>query len=230
VNWSCAWQVEKFILFGLNFTDISIFKYRETVMTALEGKTKITAIVAVTVLVVGAVAAAVMTGVIPHSSSGTPPEVSTASVPAPAPAVAPEPLRKHVAGKAHAPVAKASIAEATPPPPPPACTNCGVVEGIESFTEKGPASGGGAVAGGVLGAIVGHQIGQGRGKELATVAGAVGGALAGNAIEKNVNKVTRYHVSVRMNDGSQQMFTLNSAPGVAMGDHVVIVNGAPVRQ
>jgi uncharacterized protein YcfJ len=199
-------------------------------MTGLEGKTKIAAIIAVSVLAVGAVAAAVMTGVIPHTFTATPPAASTASEPTPA--VTPAPIHKRVATKAQAPVAQTASAEATPPPPPSAssCTNCGVVEGIESYTEKGPASGGGAVAGGLLGAIVGHQIGNGRGKELATVAGAVGGAFAGNAIEKNANKVTRYHVGVRMNDGSQQLFTLTAPPSVAVGDHVVIVNGVPVRE
>ncbi len=199
-------------------------------MTGLEGKTKITAIIAVSVFAVGAVAAAVMTGVISHPFSTTPPEVSTASEPPPAATLAP--IHKHVAAKAHAPVAQTASAEAIPPPPPSAapCTNCGVVEGIESYAEQGPATGGGAVAGGLLGAIVGHQIGNGRGKELATVAGAVGGAFAGNAVEKNTNKVTHYHVGVRMNDGTQQLFSLNAPPSLAVGDHVVIVNGAPVRE
>lgn len=199
-------------------------------MTDLEGKTKIATIIAVSVFAVGAVAAAVMTGVIPHTFSATPSAALTASEPAPA--ATPAPIHKRMAAKALAPAAQTASAEATPPPPPSAasCTNCGVVEGIESYTEKGPASGGGAVAGGLLGAIVGHQIGNGRGKDLATVAGAVGGAFAGNAIEKNANKVTRYHVGVRMNDGTQQLFTLNAPPSVTVGDHVVIVNGVPVRE
>jgi hypothetical protein len=42
--------------------------------------------------------------------------------------------------------------------------------------------------------------------------------------------VTRYHVAVRMNDGTQQVFTVNAAPSLAVGDRVVIVNGAPVKQ
>jgi outer membrane lipoprotein SlyB len=82
----------------------------------------------------------------------------------------------------------------------------------------------------LIGGILGHQVGQGRGKDLATVAGVVGGALAGNAVEKNANKVTGYHVAVRMNDGSQQLFTLNAPPSLTVGDRVVITNGAPVRE
>jgi outer membrane lipoprotein SlyB len=124
-----------------------------------------------------------------------------------------------------APAAKAKVAKAKPA----ICRECGTVESIESFTEKGQASGGGAVAGGVVGAIIGHQIGSGRGKDLATVAGAVGGAVAGHEIEKNVKKVTRYRISLRMDDGTQQQLTLDAANGVNVGDKVKIVDGMLVR-
>jgi len=110
---------------------------------------------------------------------------STAS----AQAVKPAAAHKRSTLKAHAPEVKVADSAA-----PVVCQNCGVVESVESFTEKGQASGGGAVAGGVIGGILGHQIGGGRGKDLATVAGAVGGAIAGNEIEKNSNKVTHYRV------------------------------------
>ena len=112
---------------------------------------------------------------------------------------------------------------------PAVCRECGVVESIESFTEKGQAGGGGAVAGGVIGGIVGHQIGGGRGKDLATVAGAVGGAVAGHEIEKNVKKVTRYRIALRMDDGTRQQLTLDAANNVKVGDKVKIVDGALVR-
>lgn len=112
---------------------------------------------------------------------------------------------------------------------PAVCHECGTVASIESFAEKGQASGGGAVAGGVVGAIIGHQIGGGRGKDLATVAGAVGGAIAGNEIEKNVKKVTRYRISLRMDDGTSQTLTLDAANGVNVGDKVKIVDGTLVR-
>ena len=120
---------------------------------------------------------------------------------------------------------KAKVAKAKPA----VCHECGTVASIESFTEKGQASGGGAVAGGVVGAIVGHQIGKGRGKDLATVAGAVGGAIAGNEIEKNVKKVTRYRITLNMDDGTQQTLTLDAANGVNVGDKVKIENGTLVR-
>lgn len=120
---------------------------------------------------------------------------------------------------------KAKVAKTAPA----ICRECGVVESIDSFTEKGQASGGGAVAGGVIGGVVGHQIGKGRGKDLATVAGAVGGAIAGHEIEKNMNKVTRYRIGVRMDDGTRQVLTLDAANGVAAGDKVKIVDGTLVR-
>ncbi|MHB8622770.1 MAG: outer membrane lipoprotein [Sulfuricaulis sp.] len=197
-------------------------------MAVLVGNTKIVAIVAVSVIAGGALAAVVMTGAIPRLFSTTPPAASTVSEPPPVTRSAP--IHKHVAARPHVPAGSSASAETPPPPSASSCTNCGVVEGIDSYTEKGPASGGGAITGGLLGAIVGHQIGNGQGKELATVAGAVGGAFAGNAIEKNANKVTRYRVSVRMSDGTQRLFTLNSPPSLAVGDHAVIVNGVPERE
>jgi outer membrane lipoprotein SlyB len=137
--------------------------------------------------------------------------------------VVPNPFQ--TAQQEEAPAAKAKVAKAKPV----VCRECGTVESIESFTEKGQASGGGAVAGGVVGAIIGHQIGSGRGKDLATVAGAVGGAVAGHEIEKNVKKVTRYRISLRMDDGTHQQLTLDAANGVNVGDKVKIVDGTLVR-
>lgn len=128
--------------------------------------------------------------------------------------------------EATAPAAtKTKVAKTTPA----VCRECGTVASIETFTEKGEATGGGAVAGGVIGAIIGHQIGSGRGQDLATVAGAVGGAVAGHEIEKNVKKVTRYRITLRMDDGTTQVLTLNAANNVAVGDKVKIVNGTLVR-
>ncbi|MBI5783510.1 MAG: glycine zipper 2TM domain-containing protein [Gammaproteobacteria bacterium] len=192
-------------------------------MTNPEGRNKtIIAIVTTSVLAVGAVAAAVMTGVISRPAAVA--EQTESTPPAPAQAVAPTEAHKRSALKARAPEVKVASAAA-----PVVCHDCGVVESIESFTEKGQASGGGAVAGGLLGGVIGHQIGKGRGKDLATVAGAVGGAIAGNEIEKNSNKVTHYRVSVRMDDGTRQQLTLNAANDVAVGDKVKIVDGALVR-
>ena len=177
-----------------------------------------TVIIAIASLLAGgAVTAAIVTGVKLHSSSTAQPVRAEAGTD----------TQKRVVRKEHA--AGDRVARVASAPPPPPCTNCGVVESIESFADKGQASGGGAVAGGLLGGILGHQIGKGRGKELATVAGVVGGALAGNEIEKNSNKTMGYHVGVRMDDGTRAVLTLNSVPNIAVGDHVKIVNGELIR-
>ena len=185
-------------------------------MTTPEGsKSVLVPIVVMSVFAAGAVAA-VMTGVVPNPFQPAEQTASTSALsqnPAPA-----EAARKPADAKAK--VAKAS---------PEVCRECGVVESIESFSEKGQASGGGAVAGGVIGGIIGNQVGRGRGKDLATVAGVVGGAIAGNEIEKNTKKVTRYRIALRMDDGTRQQLTLDAANGVATGDKVKIVDGALVR-
>ena len=170
-------------------------------------------VIVASVLAVGA-GAAVVTGVVPNPFKATQQE----EVQSPA---------ATKTGETHAPaVTNTKVAKTKPA----VCHECGTVESIETFTEKGQATGGGAVAGGVIGAIVGHQIGSGRGKDLATVAGAVGGAVAGHEIEKNVKKVTRYRIAVRMDDGTTHVLTLDAANGVAVGDKVKIVDGTLVRQ
>ncbi|MBI3546126.1 MAG: glycine zipper 2TM domain-containing protein [Gammaproteobacteria bacterium] len=193
-------------------------------MSDVAGRNLFTTSVAIIVLVAGVAAAGVLTGVLPYKSKSSTNEPET-SISAQEKFVPPPmPVQKSTPHKVHAPMAP--LASALPPAP--VCGNCGVIESIESFTEKGSASGGGAVAGGLLGGILGHQVGRGRGRDLATVAGAVGGAIAGNAVEKNSNKVTRYHVGVRMNDGTRQLLTLDTVSNIAMGGRVRIINGAPV--
>ncbi|MDH3370046.1 MAG: glycine zipper 2TM domain-containing protein [Gammaproteobacteria bacterium] len=173
--------------------------------------------------------AAIKTGVITNPfqpAEETAATVQSAAPTSTAPAPKTAPTQGTVPAQVNKPAAvKPKVAKATPA----VCRECGVVESIESFTEKGEASGGGAVAGGVVGGIVGHQIGKGRGKDLATIAGAVGGAIAGHEIEKNVKKVTRYRIALRMDDGTQQVLTLNAANNVAVGDKVKIVDGTLVR-
>lgn len=134
------------------------------------------------------------------------------AVPQPIPSTAPEPAVLHA-----------------PPPAEPVktiCANCGVVERVTPIEQEGAGSGVGAIAGGVLGALVGNQIGGGSGKSLATVAGAIGGGIAGNTVEKKMNKVTRYEVLVRMENGSTR--TLTQTTPLAAGTHV-IVDGNSLR-
>ena len=190
-------------------------------MKVLENRNLFTTSVAVIALVAGAAATAVATGVLPYKSAPNAQEESTSRT------VIHKQLPKEPSSRVHVASNAPHVMQA---PPPPLCAHCGVIESIESFTEKGNASGGGAVAGGLLGGILGHQVGRGRGRDLATVAGAVGGAIAGNEIEKNTKKVTRYHVSVRMNDGTRQYLTLDSVSNLAMGGRVRVVNGEAVPE
>jgi outer membrane lipoprotein SlyB len=109
-----------------------------------------------------------------------------------------------------------------------ACASCGTVESIHTVELKGNATGLGAVAGGVTGAVVGNQIGRGNGNTAMTILGAAGGALAGNEIEKNVKKHYSYRVTVRMDDGSFRTVSQSSAPAVAVGERVRVINGSVV--
>lgn len=185
-------------------------------MTTPEGSKSVLIPIVVMSLAAAGVVGAVMTGIVPNPfQTAEQAEAPAASAKSSAPA---EAARKPAAAKATTAKAKPAV-----------CHECGTVESIESFTEKGQATGGGAIAGGVIGGIIGHQIGGGRGKDLATVAGAVGGAIAGHEVEKNVKKVTRYRVTLRMDDGTSQVLTLDAANNVAVGDKVKIVDGALVR-
>ncbi len=108
----------------------------------------------------------------------------------------------------------------------PVCTSCGTVESVTPVQRAGQTNGVGAVAGGVLGAIVGNQVGSGNGRAVATVLGAVGGGYAGNAVEKNVKKVTAYQVRVRMEDGSTR--TIEQSQPASVGARVT-VDGSTLR-
>ncbi len=105
------------------------------------------------------------------------------------------------------------------------CASCGTVEAIRAVELKGDATGLGAVAGGATGAVIGNQMGRGNGNTAMTILGAAGGALAGNEIEKSVKKRYSYRVTVRMDDGSFRTLSQSSAPAVAVGERVRVVDG-----
>ncbi|MDP2708209.1 MAG: glycine zipper 2TM domain-containing protein, partial [Burkholderiales bacterium] len=111
------------------------------------------------------------------------------------------------------------------------CSNCGMVESItpvEVIRGSGSGTALGMAAGGITGALVGNQIGRGNGNTVATIAGAAGGAFAGNEIEKNMKKSPRYHVRVRMDDGTLRTTYQSHAPAFTVGEKVKIVNGQAV--
>jgi outer membrane lipoprotein SlyB len=105
------------------------------------------------------------------------------------------------------------------------CLDCGTVQSIREYKEKGHGSGLGAIGGAVVGGVIGNQIGGGTGKTLATIAGAGGGAYAGHQIEKNVKSQTKWEVRLRMDDGRYRTFTYSNAPSVHEGERVKLVDG-----
>ena len=107
------------------------------------------------------------------------------------------------------------------------CAQCGVVEAVTPFQQKGEGTGVGAVGGAVVGGLLGSQIGGGGGKKAMTVIGAVGGGLAGNEIEKRQRATTLYSVKVRMEDGSLRTLTQSTAPTVGQK---VSVEGSTLKQ
>lgn len=164
---------------------------------------------AASVMVVSLVGAAAIGGLLPNARSDKADTPTPAQVSAPATDSA-----RHVAPRLAARDA--------------ACASCGTVQSIHTVELKGSATGLGAVAGGVTGAVVGNQIGRGNGNTAMTLLGAAGGALAGNEIEKNVKKHYSYRVTVRMDDGSFRTVSQSSAPAVAVGERVRVVNGSVV--
>jgi len=176
-----------------------------------------------------------MTGIIPSSKSAndslTPAEARIA--PAPEVKAAPAPVHKPAAQVAHKRTperpAQVAMSESAAAPVPRICTECGVIDTINVVDKKGEGSGVGAVGGAVVGGLVGNQIGNGRGNTVATVAGALGGAFAGNEVEKRVKSVKEYQVTVRMEDGNTRSFTLDGAPGYAVGDKVKVIDGRLVK-
>ena len=109
------------------------------------------------------------------------------------------------------------------------CATCGTVESAVAVERQGKVNGVavgnttigiGTVAGGVLGGVLGNQVGGGNGKTAMTVLGAAGGAYAGNAVEKNMKKVTLYQMRVRMNNGSVR--TIEQSTPVAAGSSVMV--------
>ena len=111
-----------------------------------------------------------------------------------------------------------------------ACASCGTVESIRAVELKGDAIGSGAVAGGATGAVAGKQMGRGNGNTAMTIFAAAGGAVAGNEIEKNVKKRFSYRVTVRMDDGSFRTLSQSSAPAVAVGERVRVVDSTVIAR
>jgi outer membrane lipoprotein SlyB len=213
-----------------------------------EGQRRIhplTAVAAVAVIIFSAVGVAMMTGIMPSTSSKEAPPVApiaATETPATKPAV---PATKETAPAKHtAPVHKAEqkapavepqqVAKAPEPlpapKPAPVCTDCGVVEAVDLVKQEGQGTGLGAVAGGVAGGLIGNQFGKGTGRTVATVAGAAGGAYAGHEVEKYAKTTKHWNVRLRMDDGNMRTISQDTEPGFRAGDPVKVVDGKVVAR
>lgn len=166
-------------------------------------------IAGVSVTVFSLLGTAAITGNLPTAHAGT-------FAPGAKPAISAAPAEKPASASAHKTAGRY------------ACNSCGTVAAVHATEVKGEGSGLGAVAGGVTGAILGNQIGNGNGRTAITLLGAAGGAYLGNEIEKNTKSVTRYTVTVHMNDGSVRTFQRTTAPELAVGQKVQ-VEGSKLR-
>jgi outer membrane lipoprotein SlyB len=107
----------------------------------------------------------------------------------------------------------------------------GVVRSIERVqAEKGGIGGTGVglgtLAGAVIGGVVGNQVGAGRGNTVATVAGVAGGAYVGHELEgRQAATAEAYRITVRMENGENQVLTQSSNNGLRVGDRVRLDNG-----
>lgn len=109
-----------------------------------------------------------------------------------------------------------------------ACADCGVVVEVKQVEVKGKGTGLGAVTGGVVGGVVGHEIGDGN--KVGTVVGAAGGAIAGHQIERHARTTKRFHVDVRMTDGTVKTVVFESQPAWKTGDRVRLQDGKLISQ
>jgi outer membrane lipoprotein SlyB len=116
--------------------------------------------------------------------------------------------------------------------PAPSYSSYGVVDSIQMTQVPVNADPGvGAVLGGVVGGLLGNQVGGGTGKTVATVAGVVGGAMVGHQMEQNNRSQTRdlVQIRVRLDDGSYQTVTQESAQDIRPGNRVRIENNQVYR-
>ena len=110
------------------------------------------------------------------------------------------------------------------------CTTCGVITAITAVKSDGKGTALGAVAGGLAGLVIGNQIGGGSGRTIAKIAGAAGGAFLGNEAEKKARAQTSYEIRVRLDDGTETTVTEATAPRLAVGAAVRIVDGNVVAR
>jgi outer membrane lipoprotein SlyB len=185
---------------------------------------------AVSLMVLSAVGAATLTGLIPSSKSQEsalelPKEVVKPIAPAISHPVRKTAARKPAKSQAEPIAAPVVVAESARPQP--QLGQLATVESVREVKEAGDAKGVGAIAGGVVGGVLGNKLGKNR---IVTVLGAAGGAFAGHQIEKQVRAEKRWETVVRLDDGSQRTISSEAQPAWRVGERVRLLDGklAPV--
>lgn len=113
----------------------------------------------------------------------------------------------------------------------PRSTEYGRVSHIEVLqgSQRGQATGAGAVIGAVVGGVLGNQVGGGSGRAAATAVGVVGGAVVGNAIEERNSGgggyATGYRITIYLDQGGQRAYDVSSVGDLRVGDRVRMDNG-----
>ena len=184
---------------------------------------------AVSVIVLSALGAATLTGLI-ASSKGQESvlELPKDMVKPIAPAIS-HPVRKTAARTpvvyrefAEAPRVTQAPAVTEAPKPQPPLGQLAIVESVREVKDPGDAKGVGAIAGGVVGGVLGNKLGKNR---IVTVLGAAGGAFAGHQVEKRVRAEKRWETAVRLDDGSQRTISSEAQPSWRAGERVRLLDG-----
>lgn len=89
----------------------------------------------------------------------------------------------------------------------------------------GPTSGIGTMVGAVLGGIAGSTIGGGRGSAVAGIGGSVAGGVAGERAAQAANQHSVTQVSVRLENGEQQVFNVEPGEVYRVGETVRVLSG-----
>ncbi len=121
-------------------------------------------------------------------------------------------------------IARPSAAPATAAVPP-VCRECGSVTGIREI-EQPRKTGAGTATGALIGGVLGYAVGGHGNRTAGTVVGAAGGAVAGNVYENRASANKTFEIGVRFDDGSSNVFHMESHPSWHQGSRVRLVNGA----
>ena len=84
----------------------------------------------------------------------------------------------------------------------------------------------GGLIGAIAGGVIGSTIGSGSGRTLATVGGALLGEAAGVGAGDLASRQTGLQITVRYDNGSEEVIVQGKAPYIAPGQRVRIIVGA----